>query len=145
MQDIAAKMKKRGGASAGLQRHLAGRLDGGGGFDEAAEILLVQMAAGDRLHGSLQFGEREGRRHQLEDHRPIFHLGAQPAHGRGQICDDDRAASARRAAAVAAALQRRLAPVAPGLLDEAGLIEQLIALERILLVEAAAVAAGTGD
>ena len=49
-----------------------------GGLDQAAEVLLVQAASGDRLDGALQFGEREFARHQLEHHRAVFQLGAQP-------------------------------------------------------------------
>src|SRR5262249_8964490 len=66
------------------------------GFNQAAEVLLVQVAPRDRLHRALQLGEGELARHQLEYDGTVFELGAQPrdrggedaavieAHGLGQ-------------------------------------------------------------
>ena len=59
LHHLAAEAEQRRRPPAGRGRHLAGRLDQRGAFDQPAEILLVQMAAGDRLDGVLQFGERE--------------------------------------------------------------------------------------
>ena len=78
LQDLAAETEESGRAAAGCGRGISSRLDQGTGLDQAAEILLVQMAAGDCLDGGLQLGEGELARHQLEDHRPVFELRAQP-------------------------------------------------------------------
>src|SRR5215831_2168485 len=134
---LAAEAKQRGRTAAGRGRGLAGWLDHGAGLDQAAEILLVQVAARDRLDGGLQLGEREFRRHQLEDHRAILQLGAQ-ARDRGRenapMVEPHRRAERRQLAA----LERGLAAVAARLLDEARLVQELVAVEHLLLVPWAA-------
>src|SRR5690606_22143049 len=50
-EDAAAEAEKRGGTAAGGAGRRPRRLDEFRSLDEAAEILLVQMAAGNRLHG----------------------------------------------------------------------------------------------
>ncbi len=42
------------------------------------------MPPGNGLNRCLQVRQGELRRHQLEDHRPVFDLAAQPAHRSGQ-------------------------------------------------------------
>ena len=78
-------------------------------------------------------GQREFLRHQLEHHRPVFELGAQPR-DRGRqdaaMIEAHRLAERRQLAA----RERRFAAVAPRLLDQAGLVEQLVAVEHLLLV-----------
>src|SRR5438552_3105264 len=65
-EDLTAETEKGGRPTAGCGRGLAGRLDQRRTLHQAAEILLVQEPAGNRLDGMLQFGEREFGRHQLE-------------------------------------------------------------------------------
>src|SRR5262245_9717635 len=137
LQDLAAETEESGRAAAGCGRGSSSRLDQGTGLDQAAEILLVQMAAGDCLDGGLQLGEGELARHQLEDHRPVFELRAQPR-DRGRenaaVVESHRLAERRQVSA----LKRRLAAVAPRLLDEARLVKQLVTVEHLLLVPGAA-------
>ena len=110
-------------------------------LDQAAEILLVQQPPGKRLDAALQLQQREGLRHQFEDHGMVFDLGAQPGDaGRenAAVIDDHGLARARR--------RGELAPVAPRLRDQPGLVEQLIALQDQFLVPAPPVEAeGDGD
>ena len=78
-------------------------------LDQPAEILLVQMAAGDRLDRALQFGERELARHQLEHDRAVFELGAQPRDRGGEdaaVVEAHRLAQRRELAARASAASR---------------------------------------
>ena len=93
----------------------------------------MQVPAGDRLDGALQFGEREFGRHQLEHHRAVFQLGAQPRDRGGE---DAAVVEAHRLAerGQLARVQRRLAAVAPRFLDQPRLVEQLVAVEHLLLV-----------
>ena len=94
----------------------------------------------DRLDGALQFGERELARHQLEHHRTIFEFGAQPR-DRGR--EDAPVIVPHRLAQRGEwpPRQRGLAAVAPRLLDQAGFVQQLVAIERFLFVPGAAAAA----
>src|SRR5262249_1024652 len=78
LHDLAAEAEQRRGPPPGRGRGLAGRLDQGRGFNQAAEVLLVQVAPRDRLHRALQLGEGELARHQLEYDGTVFELGAQP-------------------------------------------------------------------
>ena len=59
LHHLAAEAEQRRRPPAGRGRGLAGRLDQGRGLHQAAEVLLVQAAAGDRLDRALQLGERE--------------------------------------------------------------------------------------
>ena len=108
-------------------------LDKLGALHEPAEILFVQMPAGDCLDRALQIGERELRRHQLEHDRAVFHLRAQPRDGcckNSPVVEWHRFAEGRELAA----LLRGFTSVAPRLLDKARFIQQLVAVERALLV-----------
>src|SRR5258708_229030 len=81
LQHLAPEAEERRGPAALLLRGVAGRLDQGAVFAQPAEVLLMQVAARDRFDGPLQFGQRELRRHQLEDDRAVFELGAEPRDG----------------------------------------------------------------
>src|SRR5438477_5752306 len=72
LKHLAAEAEQRRGPAALLLHGVAGRLDQGAAFDQAAEVLLMQVAARDRLDGPLQLGQSEFRRHQLEDDRAVF-------------------------------------------------------------------------
>jgi hypothetical protein len=72
-----ATLRRKRNSAAGRGRHFAGRLDQRRALYQPPEILLVQMAPGDRLDGTLNLGEREFLRHQLERDRAVFELGAQ--------------------------------------------------------------------
>ena len=78
-QDFAAKADEARRAAAGLGADPAGFLDQALLLDQAAEILLMQPHAGQRLDRALQLQQRKRRRHQLEYDRAIFDLAAQPA------------------------------------------------------------------
>src|ERR1700732_2886675 len=67
-----------------LLDHLAAEAEQRRRLNQAAEVLLVQVAPRDRLHGALQLGEGELARHQLEYDRTVFELGAQPRDGGGE-------------------------------------------------------------
>src|SRR4029077_6964552 len=132
-EHLAAETELRGRPPAGGGRGLAGRLDQCGAFDEAAEVRLGQQPPRDRLDGVLQFGERELGRHQLEHHRTVFQLRAQPRdRGRQYAAVVEAHRFAQRGQFVARA--RRGAAVAPRLLDQARLVEHLVAVEHLLLV-----------
>ncbi len=47
-------------------------------LDQPAEVLLVDQPACERLNTALQLQQGEFGRHQLEYHRTVFDLGAQP-------------------------------------------------------------------
>src|SRR6185437_12239846 len=100
-------------------------------------ILLVQLPPRDRLDPRLQLGEGEFGRHQLEDHRTILELGAQ-ARDRGRenaaVIEPHRLTEGWQLAA----FERGPAAVAPCFLDEARLVEHLVAVEHLLLVPRAA-------
>ena len=73
------------------------------------------------------------RGHQLEHHRAVFQLGAQPRDRGGEdaaMVEAHRLAERR----ASGARERRFAAVAPRLLDQARLVEQLVAVEHLLLV-----------
>src|SRR5882762_10211949 len=133
LDHLAAETEDGGRPSAGRGPCLAGRLDQRAGLDQAAENLLVQMTAGDRLHGGLQVGQGELARHQLENHRTVFELGAQPRDGGRQ---DTAMVVPHRLAqgGQVRALERGLAAVVARLLDQPGFVEQLVAVEHLLLV-----------
>src|SRR5262249_21040960 len=116
---------------------LACGLAQGGRLNQAAEVLLVQVAPRDRLHGALQLGQGELARHQLEYDRTVFELGAQPRDGGGE---DAAVIEAHRLAQPRHGLPRPrgLAGLAARLLDQAGLVEELVAVERLLFVPRAA-------
>src|SRR5690606_33312060 len=131
--DLATEAEKSGGPATGARRRPAGRLDQCGGLDQAAEVLLVQVPAGDRFDGPLQFGQGELLRHQLEYDRTVLELAAQAADGGHQdasVIESHRPAEWDEPLAG----DRVRPPVAGGLLDETGRIEQLVALECALLV-----------
>src|SRR5712671_178796 len=133
LDHLAAETEDGGRPSAGRGPGLAGGLDQRAGLDQAAEILLVQMPAGDRLHGGLQVGQGELARHQLENHRTVFELGAQPRDGGRQ---DTAMVVPHRLAqgGQVRALERGLAAVVARLLDQPGFVEQFVAVEHLLLV-----------
>ena len=136
MQNIAAKVEKRRRPTAGLVRDVAGWLQNVGAFQQPAKILFVDMSAGNRLDGALKLGQSEYRRHQLENDRPIFEFRTQSPHRRRQntpVIVAHRFAQRRERRT----LLRAFAPVAQGFGQKAGLIEQFIAFEGVLLVEAA--------
>ena len=100
---------------------------------QPAEILLVQMPARDRFHGVLQFRKCEFARQKFKDDRAVFQFGAQPRDGGGEnppVVEAHGDAERRQRAA----LQRRGPAVAARLLDQACLIQQLVAVEHALLV-----------
>src|SRR5262249_14160692 len=137
LHDLAAEAKQRRRPPPGRGRGFAGRLDQGRGFNQAAEILLVQVAPRDRLHGALQFGEGELARHQLEYDGTVFELGAQPRDRGGE---DAAVIEAHGLAQPGHGLprQRGFAAVAARFLDQAGLVDELVAVEHLLLVPWAA-------
>src|SRR5499426_483766 len=137
LHDLAAEAEQRRRPPPGRGRGFAGRLDQGRGFNQAAEILLVQVAPRDRLHGALQLGEGEFARHQLEYDGTVFELGAQPRDRGGE---DAAVIEAHRLAQPGRGLprQRGFAAVAACLLDQAGLVDELVAVEHLLLVPRAA-------
>src|SRR4029078_11364112 len=106
-------------------------------LSRGAEVLLVQQRARDRLYRLLQIEQGKFRRQQLEHHRPVFELAAQATHG-----------GSKNAAMVEFhwpakigelhTLERGPAAVARALGDEPGLVEQLVALQHLLLVETSA-------
>src|SRR5215831_441383 len=105
--------------------------------DLAAEVLLVQVAPRDSLHGALQLGEGELARHQLEYDRTVFELGAQPRDRGGEdaaVIEAHRLSQPRRGLS----RQRGFAAVAARFLDQAGLVEELVAVEHLLFVPRAA-------
>src|SRR5207237_6344891 len=83
-QHLATKTHEPRWPAASRRADLAGFLDKTLLLDQPAEILLVHSDAGERLDGPLQLQQREGRRHQLENHRPVFDLAAEAAERRGQ-------------------------------------------------------------
>ena len=101
-------------------------------FNQAAEILLVQCDAGQCLRGFLQLGEGEFRWHQLEQHRPVFDLGAQAADGGGgnaAVVGGQRHAIGR-----AGFRRQRRAPVAVSFVHQSGGVEHFVAFERPFFV-----------
>ena len=96
------------------------------------------MAAGYGFGQALERCQRESLRHQFEDDRPVFHLGAQAAHGGDK--DAPVVILHRLAKGTDFADQRARAPVAAGFLDKAGLVEKLESIQRILVIETAVVA-----
>ena len=133
LQHLAAEAKQRGRPPAGLCRHHAGWFDQGAGFHQPAEILLVQMPPRDRFHGALQFSECEFGRQKFKHHRAVFQLGAQPRDRGGENAPVVEAHGYAEAGD-RLARQCRRAAVAPRLLDQSGLVEQLVAVEHALLV-----------
>src|SRR6478672_548529 len=83
-QHFAAEAEQFGGPPAAAAGKLARALYQALFFHQAAEILLVQLDSGNRLHRALQIKKREGRRHQLKYNRTVFHLAAQPRDGGGE-------------------------------------------------------------
>src|SRR5579864_5245027 len=125
--DFAFETHELGGPPAAFRRDLPGFLDQALLLDEAAEILLMELEAGEGLDRALQPQEREAFRHQLEDDRAIFDLGPQP-------CDRGREDAAM-------IMHHRLAcdgigdsPALPALGYQLRLVKQLVTLQDQLLV-----------
>src|SRR5947209_4233865 len=70
--DFAAESVELGGAAAGFGRDRAGLLDQALLVDQAAEVLLVQRPAGQRLDRALQLQQGEFFGHQFEHDRTVF-------------------------------------------------------------------------
>ena len=86
------------------------------------------MPPRDRFRGPLQFGECEFGRQKFKYHRAIFQLGAQPGdRGGGNSAVVEAHGNAEPGKQWAR--QRRGTAVAPRLLDEAGFVEQVAAVE----------------
>src|SRR4051812_49389448 len=77
LKHVATEAVERRRTSARLCRHHPGRFDQGFHFDQAAEILFVQVSAGDRLHRILQFGKCEFGGQKFKDHRTILQFCTQ--------------------------------------------------------------------
>src|SRR6478735_4676572 len=77
LEHVATEAVERRRTSAGLCRHHPGRFDQGFHFDQATEILFVQVSAGDRLHRILQFGKCELGGQKFKDHRTILQFCTQ--------------------------------------------------------------------
>src|SRR5689334_524006 len=73
--DLAPEAMELGRPAAGAGGNGAGLLDQALLLDQAAEVLLVQRSAGQRLDPALQLAQREIGRHQLEHDGPVFDLG----------------------------------------------------------------------
>src|SRR4051794_28699407 len=80
-QNFAAEAVKLCGPSPDPHRDLARRPGRSRTLDESAEGLLGRMRTKNGFHRSLQLKQRELVRHQLEDHRAVFDLGARAADG----------------------------------------------------------------
>src|SRR4029077_8028910 len=91
----------------------------------------------DRLDGALQLGERELGCHQLEDDGTIFELGAQARDRSGENAPGIEAHRLAQPRKIPARHRGRPA-VASRLLDQAGFVEELVTVERLLLVPRAA-------
>src|SRR5262249_24983844 len=133
LHDLGAEAEQRRRPPPGRGRGLAGRLDQGRGFNQAAEVLLVQVAPRDRLHRALQLGEGELARHQLEYDGTVFELGAQPRDRGGE---DAAVIGAHGLGPPGDGLprQRGFAAVAARFLDQTGLVDELVAVKHLLLV-----------
>ena len=83
-QDVAAEDEQLGRPAAGLGVEAAGAFDQAAGFDQAAEVLLVQAHAGEGFDDALELQEGERGRQQLEDDGAVFDLAAQAAEGGGE-------------------------------------------------------------
>src|SRR5262249_55291316 len=133
--DFAAKPEKLCRPAHRAARVGSGLLDQALRLDEAAEVLLVQARTRDRFDRVLKIGQREGFRHQFEDHRPVFELSAHAPRGRREnaaMVVDPRASqldACRAAGSPSASIANRL-------VDEPRFVEKLIAFEDALLVPA---------
>src|SRR5262249_37117349 len=137
LQHFAAEAKQRRRTAAFLLHRIAGRLHEGAALDQATEVLLVQMPAGDRLDGALKLGQGELGRHQLENDGGVFELGPKARNRRRQnpaVVEAHGDARRRRGLS----WRRHRTSVALGLDDKAGFIEKLIAVEDAFLVPAGA-------
>src|SRR3990172_3074584 len=131
-QDVAAEPEQLGGAATRAESVFARRLDQPAAFHQAAEVLLVQMRAEDRLDGLLQLKQREHRRHQLEDHGPVFDAAPELADGAGKhlgMIAERGMGKLRRPRSC-----NRMPDARHGTADEARLAQELVALEHLLLV-----------
>ena len=90
----------------------------------------MQPLPGQRLHRPLQLEERKRLRQELEYHRPVFDLAAQPADRR---CQDAAVIENHRPTELNVA-GLGFAAVAPGLVDQTGFVEQLVTVEHPVLV-----------
>src|SRR3954453_3682170 len=125
LEHVTTEAVERRRTSARLCRHHPGRFDQGFHFDQAAEILFVQVSAGDRLHRILQFRECELGGQKFKDHRTIL-----------QFCTQSRDRCRKNPAVVEAhgcaergqglARQCRRTAVAPRFLDQPGLVQELV-------------------
>ena len=117
-----------------LRRGLpACRFDEGAVLDEAAEILLVKMATGNRFDSALENRQRKLGGHQFEDNGAVFEFGAKPPHCGGE---DAAMVVTHRIAEGRGWMQRAgiVATIARGFKEEPSFIEKLIALQNFLLV-----------
>src|SRR6516225_6210167 len=127
-----AQPQSRRRPAAGLSADPAGLFDQTLVLDETPEILLVQPHSRQRLDGALQLQQGEGGRHQLENDWSILDLAAQAADCGGE--DPPVIGRHRYAENQTIARQGRPPEIAPRLLDQPRLVEQLIAFEDELLV-----------
>src|SRR6516164_2164860 len=101
-------------------------------LDEPAKILFVQPHPRQCFDRALQLQQRERRRHQLENDRSILDLAAQPTDRGGE--DPPMIGRHRYAKHQPVARQGQPPEIAPGFMDQACLVEQLVAFEDQLLV-----------
>src|SRR4029453_11924242 len=84
LQPLAAEAEQSRGPPARLCRHSPGRFGQRPVLRQAAEILLVQVPAGNGFNRALQLSECELIGQKFKDHRAVFQLGAQPCDGGGE-------------------------------------------------------------
>ncbi|MDV7390008.1 hypothetical protein RZS08_01590, partial [Arthrospira platensis SPKY1] len=77
-QHLATEAEQRSGPTAGSHLDAIDALHQPAALDQATEVLGVQTVAGQRLHHPLQAGQGEAFRQQLEHHRAVLQLAAQP-------------------------------------------------------------------
>src|ERR1051326_8647791 len=131
--DLPAEAEALSGAPARAALPLSGALDQPTLLHQAPKVLLVERHARESLDALLKLQEREARRHQLEYHRPILELAAEPTHGRRK----DPAMIHRHGLAEHRRGGIGQSPaVAPRFQDKSRLVEQLVALEYAFLVPA---------
>src|SRR5262245_7222650 len=136
--DLAAEAEELCRPAAGLVQHLARFLDEHLLLNQPAKVLLVQLSTCKSLDGTLQLQQRERRRHQLENDRAVFDLGAQPRDAGGK----DAAVIMVHALAGRQRLNHR--PTPRRLPHECRLVQQLVALQHELLVPSLLVSSESG-
>lgn len=128
-----AEAEQLGRPSDGVGGHCASLFNEFLLLDEPAEVLLVDQPACERFNTALQLQQGELGRHQLEYHRAVFDLGAQP---RDPGCED--AAMIRRHRL--ARHDWRLAVMrASGFRDQQRLVQQFVALQHKFFVPVAVI------